>query len=456
MMPQPQPTEEIASSATPALPAAPRTLLDEIVEETFQHWTQPYEVALKHAYERLVTLLPDQSERFIKAVWLHFQRNPSLQVCTDDSIQAAAVNLALSGLDITQPGEAWLIPMEVNKKYLEEHPTRPDKTVEKWRKVYECVVWDGYLGRLKLARQSPDVIDIDWDIVRANDTYRYRGKTAIPEHLHPENFQPRGNILGVYAYIVFTSGRIKCLQMSMDDVRAHRNQYSRAAKSGAWQEQVNGKENRGLQHMVAKTVLNQLCHPRNMSMTRAAAQIIGLQEQYLETQKPANGHTMQPQEPIATPTPVQHAINIADTFGDQDDAMTAAVRQPVDMEKERCAQLKTELRHRVSDANIQLPAYRKWFVTQNFPAKENDWTRDHLVAMYDHLVAWGHDALQHDIGTEPDEPDAGSDPAEEDWKDGYGAADGGKSADTVPREKQDQERLPLEPSEAQQRAGGPF
>ncbi|MGI9298604.1 MAG: recombinase RecT [Gammaproteobacteria bacterium] len=276
------------------------SLIDEIVHATFEHWTQPHEVALRGAYDALAEILPGESERFIKAVWLHFQRNPTLQQCAPESIREAAVDLALSGLDITQKGEAWLIPHDVKRRVGKD----------RWETTKQCVVWDGYIGRLKLVRQSPDVVDAWPMIVRAGDSYRFCGPAALPEHKFPEGFGDRGSIVGAYCVIQFTDGRIKALQMSKEEIIAHRDQYAKAKDADIWQEfktewknsqrKKSDKENLGFQHMCSKVVVNQLCHPRNVTFNRSSQNIIGRQERVLEDARPLTAADTQPVEPSAT------------------------------------------------------------------------------------------------------------------------------------------------------------
>lgn len=263
------------------------------VDPLYAEWKEPYEVAILEAHRETGAVYQHKAahDAFLHAVWLAFRRNPPLQKATAESIRAAVVTLALSGLDITQPGEVWLIPMDLEQKNKDGNKTG--------RKATECVVWDGYIGRLKLVRQQPDVLDADCREVREGDTYKYRGFHDLPLHEDPENFGGRGGILGVYAYVVFRNGHAKCLQMSLADILAHRDQYARAGRSQFWQEKINGKENRGFQHMAKKVVSNQLCHPRHLTMTRTAAQIIERQEQVLADLRPMTGEDMQPKAPVA-------------------------------------------------------------------------------------------------------------------------------------------------------------
>jgi phage RecT family recombinase len=281
----------------------------------YQDWTQPFEVALYDARQELSRVLRDEgaTDQFINAVWLHMRRTPTLQQCSPASIQAAAAQLALSGLDITQPGEAWLIPLETTKRGTLLGKDEDGRNKYEWTKELECVVWDGYLGRLKLARQSPGVVDAWGAVVREGETYRYRGYGMLPQHDYPEGFETeRGPVQGAYAVVQCADGRVKCLQMSKTEILAHRDQYARAAESDVWQERlyewkgsgrsrqrVEKGENRSFEKMCLKVVTNQLCHPRHVAMPRHAAAIIARQEQAIaEHLTPQTGVTAQPQQPV--------------------------------------------------------------------------------------------------------------------------------------------------------------
>lgn len=263
-------------------------------------WQQPFEIALRDMRQELraIFMQDEHTDRFINAVWLAFRKTPQLQNCTPESIKAAGIQLAQSGLDITQPGEAWLIPME---------NTIRDANGRITGKEVECVVWDGYIGRIKLAKQCEDVEDIWADEVRENDTYRYQGYDNPPLHQYPDSFNPRGSLIGVYAVARYKSGFYKAIQMSKDEIIKFRDQYSKSAKSAVWQEtywrwgEKKGEkvtaENRGFAQMAKKTVINQLCHPRHINMPRHCAAIITGQEASMQRQTITN-EDMQPKQPV--------------------------------------------------------------------------------------------------------------------------------------------------------------
>lgn len=290
---------------------------------TFAEWTQDFELALVDAYDVLKQALPEQSKPFIDAMWLQFRKNPKLQRCTKDSIKAAAIDLSLSGLDITQRGDAWLIPMENAKRgedgkvvKVEIKDAKGNVKKDKDGRPYthtvkelQCVVWDGYVGRLKLARNSPGVADAWAEETREHDELIWNGPAELPTHRYDPR-KDRGKLDGAYCVVQFDDGRVKALFMNKDEILKHRNQYARAADSDIWQECLyewrDGKrvttntENRGFRHMLKKVVINQLCHPRNITMPRHARNIIEHQEDQIAAHlTPANGESMQPQQPVA-------------------------------------------------------------------------------------------------------------------------------------------------------------
>ena len=160
------------------------------IDPLYQDWDQPFERAILDAEREIGTIYPRKEDRdaFLHAVWRHFQRVPKLQGCSPESIRAALIDLALSGLDITQRGEVWLVPFENTKKdpvtgktqYKNNQPV----------KELECTVQDGYLGRIKLARQHPEIQDAWGRAVRDKDEYQYQGYHALPLHQPPAHVWP--------------------------------------------------------------------------------------------------------------------------------------------------------------------------------------------------------------------------------------------------------------------------
>ena len=297
------------------------------VDPLYQDWDQPHERAILDAEREIGTIYPRKEDRdaFLHAVWRHFQRVPKLQGCSPESIRAALIDLALSGLDITQRGEVWLVPFENTKKDAITGKTQYKNNQAV--KELECTVQDGYLGRIKLARQHPEIQDAWGRAVRAQDEYQYQGYHALPTHKHPPMFGPRGKVIGVYACVTYTNGLAKCLEMALDEVLRHRNQYSRAGQSDVWQEHLsewqdkNGRrqrvetdtENRSFEVMCVKVVTNKLCHPREIPMTRHAVRIITAQEELTQSLRPPTP------EDRSLKTPVPAVDNTSLLFGDTPD-----------------------------------------------------------------------------------------------------------------------------------------
>ena len=283
------------------------------VDPLYADWQEPYELAILAAERDLGSIYARKEDRdaFLHAVWRHFRRVPKLQGCTAVSIRAALVDLALSGLDITQRGEVWLLPFENVKKDPVTGKTQYKNNQA--LKELECQVQDGYLGRIKLARAHPDIQDAWGRAVRQHDEYQYNGSHALPVHKHPPSFAPRGSIIGVYACVTFRNGTAKCLEMSLAEVLAHRDQYSRAGQSEVWQENLsewqeyNGRrqrvqtatENRSFELMAIKTITNKLCHPREIPMTRHAQRILATQEAVEAFLKPPTPEDKELKTPVA-------------------------------------------------------------------------------------------------------------------------------------------------------------
>ena len=239
--------------------------------------TSEYGTALAEIQQDLLPMFSShpQGERalqeFLGALYLHFRRTPQLQRCTKESIKSAVMDMALLGLDIRNPGEAWLIPYDVAVK-----DDRGNKTGQT---ELTCTMQAGYIGKRKIALSHPAVKDAWAESVYENDTFIYHGKRGMPEHMYSP-FKPRGALIGFYAVVELEGDVCRCEVMSLDEVKAHRDQYSKSKRSTFWAEEYteydrNGKAvgthpSRTFEQMCLKTVLAKVCHSRVIPMTDAA------------------------------------------------------------------------------------------------------------------------------------------------------------------------------------------
>jgi phage RecT family recombinase len=206
-----------------------------------------------------------------------------LQKCTQESVLFAVAKIAQLQLDPAIPNEAWLVSY-YNK--------------QKGQHEAQCLI--GYGGLRKLALRSPDVQDIFCAAVHDNDEYESPATpTQLPTHRRPAKFRPRGKAIGYYAAALLTSGHWRVIEMSREEVKAHRDLYSRSAQSQFWNE---GKpDHEGLTNfdkMALKTVMRQLCSARNLSLTAELAMAEQQEDAYIEmAQAPEPARTT----PMLTP-----------------------------------------------------------------------------------------------------------------------------------------------------------
>ena len=273
--------------------------------------TTPYGAALTEVARDLEVVFQGDTpalQQYMGALYLHFRRTPQLQRTTPESIKMSVLAMALSGLDIRNPGEAWLIPY--NNALVDD---RGNKTGER---ELQCTLLTGYVGRRKQALSHDAVLDAWAESVRVNDTFVYHGKAAMPEHTF-NPFLPRGNLVGFYAIVELEGKRYRCEVMSLEDVRAHRDQYSRSAKSLFWAEELNGKENRSFEQMALKTILSRVCNPRVIPMTDHVRRQIESEEDTMRNVTPQPTPMYLPPEEATPPTEEEFAQTRSELWGDE-------------------------------------------------------------------------------------------------------------------------------------------
>jgi recombination protein RecT len=187
-------------------------------------------------------------------------RNPRLLQCTQGSLLVAVLEASTLGLDISGlSGEGYLVPYRngfLSKKA--------------GREVYEANFQPGYLGLVKLARQSGLIVDIRAGSVYDGDEFAY-GEGLTPFLIHNPNkaVDPRKcpdpkDILYAYAIADWADGRKTFKVMTIGEIETHRKR-SRAAADGPWMTDYEA--------MCLKTVIRLLCKflPRSYELTTALA-----------------------------------------------------------------------------------------------------------------------------------------------------------------------------------------
>ena len=186
-------------------------------------------------------------ERFTRMVLSAVSTTPLLASCTTQSFFAAMMASAQLGLEPNSPlGQAYLIPFKNNKK----------------GGIYEVQFQIGYKGMLDLAYRSGEIEIIQAHVVRENDEFDYEyGLEA--KLVHKPAHGDRGAATHVYAMYKTKSGGYGYEVMSMRDVIAHGQRYSKSFSSGPWQT--------NLEEMAKKTVLKKVLKtaPLKSEFTRA-------------------------------------------------------------------------------------------------------------------------------------------------------------------------------------------
>jgi recombination protein RecT len=187
------------------------------------------------------------AERMIQLA-ISYSRKPELRDCTPASFVGVFMAAAQLGLELDVRGEAYAVPFW-NKKC---NPPRK-----------EAQFIAGYKGLIKLATNSGKVRNVFAHEVRQGDEFDY-GYGLEPYLIHKPGAK-RGDVTHVYAVGAFTNGGHHFEVMSIEEVYALRDKFSKAAKSGPWVD--NPRE------MCLKTVCRRLCKflPASTDLARAVA-----------------------------------------------------------------------------------------------------------------------------------------------------------------------------------------
>ena len=169
-------------------------------------------------------------ERFTRIVLSALSGNPKLAQTTPQSFLGAMMTAAQLGVEPNTPlGQAYLIPFFNSRT-----------------KCSECQFQLGYKGLIDLAYRSGEISTIQAHVVYENDAFEYSfGLEPTLRHIPAR--ADRGEPVFVYAVFRTKDGGFGFEVMSMEDVRAFAQQYSKAFGSGPWQ--TNFEE------MAKKTVL---------------------------------------------------------------------------------------------------------------------------------------------------------------------------------------------------------
>ena len=132
-------------------------------------------------------------------------------------------------------------------------------------RALECQFQLGYKGLLDLAYRSGEVSTVMAQVVYENDEFEYSFGLE-PKLVHRPAMEDRGNPEYVYAMFRTKDGGYGYEVMSIADVRAHAQRYSKSFQNGPWQ--TNFEE------MAKKTVLKRVLKyaPLKSEFMRAVTQ----------------------------------------------------------------------------------------------------------------------------------------------------------------------------------------
>ena len=211
---------------------------------TMQQYIKQMQGEIKKALPAVMT-----PERFSRIVLSALSTNPKVAETTPQSFLGAMMTAAQLGVEPNTPlGQAYLIPFWNSKA-----------------RALECQFQLGYKGLLDLAYRSGEVSTVMAQVVYENDEFEYSFGLE-PKLVHRPAMENRGNPKYVYAMFRTKDGGYGYEVMSIADVRAHAQRYSKSFQNGPWQ--TNFEE------MAKKTVLKRVLKyaPLKSEFMRAVTQ----------------------------------------------------------------------------------------------------------------------------------------------------------------------------------------
>jgi recombination protein RecT len=192
-------------------------------------------------------------ERMIRVALTAASSTWGLMECSPVSIAACVVQSSILGLEPSSVlGEAYLVPFWNSKT-----------------KRKECQLIPGYMGLVKLARNSGEVSMIDAQIVYQNDDFDFeKGSETQWRHKWPKT-GARGRKIGVWAGYVLKDGSKNFEYWSIEQIHEHRDKFSKGAYdregklTGAWLDAPDWMEKKTVIRQVIKLM------PKSVEMATA-------------------------------------------------------------------------------------------------------------------------------------------------------------------------------------------
>lgn len=179
-----------------------------------------------------------EAAQLVRDALTALRSTPKLAQCSRESVLGGLMTCAQLGLRPGVLGHAWLLPF-YNKR----------------SRSFDAQLVIGYQGLIELAHRSGKIDSLIARTVHENDHFSV--DYGLEDNLvhRPAMTGPRGEPVGYYAIVKFTSGGHAFLYMTQDEMNAYRDRYAMArAKDGTivgpWRDQFEG--------MAHKTCVRQL------------------------------------------------------------------------------------------------------------------------------------------------------------------------------------------------------
>lgn len=159
----------------------------------------------------------EESQFAIQAI----QKNEKLSQCMPHTVQNAVINVAAVGLTLNPAlGYAYLVP--------ESEKVKDGGGQEVW--VQNCSLRVSFKGLLKIATDSGSILWAKAEIVKAKDSFKYRGPCELPAH-EMDAFGDRGETVGAYCIAKTHQGDVLVDIMSAAEIAKIRGS---AKQDGVW------------------------------------------------------------------------------------------------------------------------------------------------------------------------------------------------------------------------------
>lgn len=159
------------------------------------------------------------------------QKNEKLSQCMPHTVQNAVINVAAVGLTLNPAlGYAYLVP--------EAEKVKDGGGRDVW--VQNCSLRVSFKGLLKIATDSGSILWAKAEIVKAKDTFKYRGPCELPLH-EMDAFGDRGETVGAYCIAKTHQGDVLVDVMSAAEIAKIRGAAKQDSVWSKWPDEMAKK-----------------------------------------------------------------------------------------------------------------------------------------------------------------------------------------------------------------------